>query len=179
MIRIRLRDELLVLAIIVQLRARNEIGVLEFVILLPGFFDLVQPTFFCNKKATVGQQTFVNRTELVDTELGIGDATAPLLPPSSLPSAGGEGQQVDNSLQDLVAEFAPIQRRRAAGIEKMALQRRHVEGVMSRALKAKCQIFFAWLKASEDEVKKQLQGFMKIKAVLRFRGVQRHHLQFA
>jgi hypothetical protein len=50
---------------------------------------------------------------------------------------------------------------------------------MSRTLKAKCQITFAWLKAIEDEVKKQLQGLMKIKAVLRFRGIQRHHLQFA
>ncbi len=92
---------------------------------IPGFFNLVKIGF--GKESLVGEQGLIDRSQLVDAKLGIGNTAPPVVP---APSGAGKGHQLDDLLHDNIAETYPVQDRGLPGIKEMAAEWRNTESVV-------------------------------------------------
>ena len=90
---------------------------LEFVVFLVGAFDFVEVGL--GEEARVREQPLVNSAKLVDAELRVADPPAAVL----AVLLTGEGEELDNLLQNAIAKAGFFQQRRAGFVEKVALER--------------------------------------------------------
>ena len=169
----------LLLLVVVEVARRHEPGALEHVAVLAGLLHLVQ--VLLGEEAAVRQQRFVDRAELVDAELSVGDAPAPAAPALGGP---GERHQADHLLQHAVAQLHPVEQRRRAGAEQGAVEGADAEAVVQvRRRSRRQQIDGAALpgavEAVPDQAEQGLDGVVQVVAVERFLAGQAHQLEVA
>ena len=92
----------------------DEVGVDGGIVGFVAGFDFVE--VFLGEETGVAEEAFVNGPELVDAELGVGDAA---LAGVAAGAVFPEGEAADNLLEDVVAELGLFQERGACGIEKV------------------------------------------------------------
>ena len=105
-------------------RAPDEPSAREVVRGVAGLLHLVE--VLLGEEAAVGEQRLVDRAQLVDAELGVGDATAS--PPPALRRTA-QRHQADHLLKHPVAELHPVQQRHRIVPEQPAVQRADGEAV--------------------------------------------------
>ncbi len=92
----------------------DEVGVVERVVVYVGGFYFEE--FLAGEEAGVGEEGFIDGTELVDAEGGVGDTTGAGI---AATSAGAERKALDDALEDVVADFDFAQNGRALGVEEV------------------------------------------------------------
>ena len=107
----------LVLAVLVQLADGHEPGVCQLVGVPSRLLHFVE--VLLREETAVGEQRLVDRAELVDAELGVGDAAATPVPATR---RTGEGHQADDLLEDFVAKLHRIQKRHRTLAEQGAVE---------------------------------------------------------
>ena len=161
-----------------QFLLRHEVGVDQRIVVLGGGLHFVEVGL--GEEAGIGQQVFVDPTELVDAELGVGNAPGAPVPPPALPP---QRQPLDHLLQDLVAEPHGVEpdlfrQRRVFGIEQMAFQRRDLEVVVDGfAVEGQAQL--AGIAPLEYQPEQDPDGLVEEVSVAVRIGFQRHQLQVA
>lgn len=109
----------------------DEPGLAEGVVFVVGGFDFVEVGF--GKEAAVGEEAFVHGAELVNAELGVGDAADAFgfAASATFAAAGpGEGEEADDLLPGLVAELDFVEEGGAGGVEEVGLEAADAEGVV-------------------------------------------------
>ena len=159
------------LGVLLQILGFDEIGGVEHVVRVLGALDLVQVGL--GKEALVGEQGLVDRAQLVDAELGVGDAAAPAVPARGSP---GERHQLDHLLEHDVAELDPVEQRCARRVEQVRTQRRHAEGVVDGLA---VQVELRRLEAVVEQVEQGGDGLVQEGAVPGLLGGQGDQLQVA
>ena len=154
---------------------------------LAGRLHLVEVLF--GEEAAVGEQRLVHRAQLVDAELGVGDAPAPCAcaasPLAAAGSGAAEGHQPQHPLQHVVAQLHLVQQRRGVFAEQPAVQRTHGEAValrLARRLRrgaGAAQQVLLRVEAVADEAEQLLDAQVQVMPVARFLGGQPRHLQVA
>ena len=167
------------LLVVVQIARRHEPGALERVVGISRLLHLVE--VLLGEEAAVREQRFVDRAELVDAELRVGDAPAPSAPALRGP---GERHQADHLLQHAVAQLHPVEQRCRALPEQGAVEGADAEAVVQmRFLRRRQQIHGAagagTVEAVADEAEQGLDGVVEVVAVQRLLAGQAHQLQVA
>src|SRR5690606_1774708 len=91
---------------------------------------------FFGEEATEGEQRLVHGTKLVDAKRGVADAaTAAVL----TAAASRERHQLDDALQDVVAQLDAVEQFGAVRVEQVALQRGNGEATALRDV-ARCRL---------------------------------------
>ena len=153
------------LAVLVQLAQWHEPGVLELVRVLAGWLHFVQ--ILLREEATVREQRLVDGAELIDAELGVGDAPATARPALR---RTGEGHQADDLLQDLVAELHAVQKRGCVLPEQGAIQGADLKGVVERAGQ---DVRVTAVEAVPDQPEQGLYALVNVVAVQGLAAVRR------
>src|SRR5690606_887086 len=138
------------------------------------------------KEAAEGEQRFVHGTKLVDAQGGVADAA----PATVLAAAATrERHQLDDALQDVVAQLDAVEQPGTGRVEQMALQRGDGEAAALRdvtrcRLNAGAQFLLsaariAAREALPDEAEQLLQAVVEVVAVAGLVGGERGLFQLA
>ena len=128
---------------------------------------------FTGEEACVGEQALVDGAELVDAELGVGDAAAGL---SLL--LGRQGEELKDLLEDVISEANPLQQLEAIVVKQGAVERvdlhvRPGEGHLDRLRVTRGELG----KTQVEDAEENLEAVVQEEAVLSLRRRQRDQLE--
>src|SRR5690606_28686899 len=97
----------LILRVVPKVRAGDEKGLAERIPIVAGALHLEE--IFLGEEPAVRQQAFVNGAQLGNAELRVGDAAAPGVASSA---RAGKGEQLEHTLEHVIAEADAVEQRR-------------------------------------------------------------------
>ena len=115
---------MLLLIVVIQFLQGHEVAHVQFIEVSILRLDLIEVGF--SYKASIGEQSLVNCSHLIDAKIGIGD-TGRTLPPSF---RSGEAHEGEDALHDLIADFYLGEDMGALRVEDMGFQRRQDKGIV-------------------------------------------------
>ena len=165
--------DLLLVPVLAEAARRHEPSAREVVRGVAGLFHLVE--ILLGEEAAVRERRLVDRAQLVDVELGVGDASAP-----PTPALGGttQGRPADHLLEHPIAELHPVQQRRGVVPEQPTVQRADGEAVGPGAAPGE-EVAAGAFEAVTDQPKQGLDAVVQVVAVQLLLAGQAHHLQIA
>ena len=159
----------LVLGVLVEVAGRDEPGVLQVVRVVLRLLDLVK--VLLREEPAIREQRLINRAELVDPKLRVGDAS----PTTPAPARGSaQRHQPDDRLQHPVPQLDFVEQRRGAFPEQGTVELADVEGVLPVA-----ELPGPALETVPDQSEERLDGVVEVEAVQRLLAVERNNFEVA
>ena len=165
--------DLLLLLVLAEVPRRNEPGACEIVRVVAGLLDLVE--VLLGEEAAVGEQRLVDRAQLVDAELGVGNAPASSAPPSGRTA---QRHQPDDLLEHPVPELHPVEKRHGVVPEEAAVEGPNRKA-MSPGAAPREEVSAPAVETLADQPEQGLDAVVQVVAVQGLLARQAHHLEVA